>query len=130
MIQPQSGKGIDIGHEMTRASAFGSEGVDRFGIMAKEGFTHFRADLEAVRTDGRAEPGLQGLGRDGHGSHQVLDNPSTKASPAAVGGADDCSFTIRENNGQAVGGEDGAGDARITGVAGVSLRNLSDVVRR
>ena len=81
---------------MTRPSTFGCEGVDRFGIMIKEGVTHFRADLEAVRTDGRAEPGLQGFGRNGHLAHQILDNTATQASPATVGGADDGSFAIRK----------------------------------
>ncbi len=114
---------------MTRPSAFGSEGLDRFRIMLKEGVTHFRADLEAVRTDGRAEPGLQGFGRNRHLAHQILDNTATQASPATVGGANNCSFAIGKDNGQAVSSEDGAGDARMTGVAGVSLGRLSDVVR-
>jgi hypothetical protein len=72
---------------------------------------------------------LQGLWCDSHGTKQILDNASTQASPTAVGSADDCAFAISKDNGQAVSGEDGAGDARMAGKAGVSFDGLSDVIR-
>lgn len=75
----------------------------RFGVRPAESSTHVLPDLKSLRTDGRAQPGHHGAGRDRHGLYGGLKDAAGQSTPPGMGSRNHRAAFLAKQDREAIG---------------------------